>query len=112
MQHQSGIKLGQPTDDFRKVQDIEIDAQNNNGPKKCHNNKKELRMNMSAWGCCYSTEPAGGGKQCEIGDTAHERESWNGKPDLNSNDVIFTFFMVLNTSVIATWNTMWQDEWQ
>lgn len=33
MQHQSSIKLGQPTDDFHKVQDIEIDAQNNNTQK-------------------------------------------------------------------------------
>lgn len=38
-------------------------------------------MNKSGWGCCYSTEPAGGGKQCEIGDTAHEHVSWNGKPE-------------------------------
>lgn len=42
MQHQSNIKLGQPTNHF-----VEVDEKNNN--TKLITIKKELRMNASGW---------------------------------------------------------------
>lgn len=112
MQHQSSIKLGQPTDDFHKVQDMEIDAQNNNAQKNVIVTKKNW-----GWTRVDGAVVTVQNQQVEANSVRSMTQHMNMRVEmenqkhLNSHDVILTFFMVLNTAVITTltgWMTVKQ----
>lgn len=46
--------------------------------------KKATEDEQKWMGCCYSTEPADGGIQCEIGNIKQEHKRWNGQPHMKT----------------------------